>query len=152
MCTSRSINKNKKSKGKRKQSNKKSNNRKSHSKQCSSSSSGSGESSDEEPEDDEVDFPMNCQRLGGAWLHTDQNYIKKVYPLRSKLNIIKACPGKAPMMILQSIQVGNMSPKQVDQLIFILTGLGPNVRLNRYLHLGKGENRGQDNTSRMPWC
>lgn len=92
--------------------------------------------------DGEHDFPLNCKRLGGVWQHTlEPSYVKTVYPDKSKLKIMKACPGEAPQVLMESLQAGAMTPEVIDQVIFILTNKGPNTRLNRFLHLGTDKDR-----------
>ena len=109
-----------------------------------SSSSGSynSDSSEDQLDDDEMDFPLNAKKLGGTWLHPDEaGYAKLVYPEKSKLRIIRQSPGDVPVELLDSFNGGSMTAEMVDQLIFILSGCGPNTRLNRFMHVGTEKDR-----------
>ena len=108
----------------------------------SSSGSSSSDSSEEQIDDDDMDFPLNCKRLGGVWLHADDTgYPKLVYPEKSKQRIIRQSPGDVPQELLDSFNGGSMTSEIIDQLIFILSGCGPNTRLNRFMHVGTEKDR-----------
>ena len=107
-----------------------------------SSASYSSDSSEDQPDDDEMDFPLNAKKLGGTWLHPDEaGYAKLVYPEKSKLRVIRQSPGTVPAELLDSFNGGSMTAQMVDQLIFILSGCGPNTRLNRFMHVGTEKDR-----------
>ena len=124
-----------KKKGKSKGSNK-------HRQSSNSSSGASSDSNKDNVTDDDMAFPFNCLRLGGVWLHpTEPGYAKKAYPDKSKLKIIRACPGPAIEQLNDSLCGDGMTPEVIDKIMFILTNKGPNTRLIKYQHLGSEKSR-----------